>query len=100
MIKTPNFFMERYSDNFRKTNGGPWRTAADNIDTFFYLFVADRICFRFDSPPDLVDRLEKIIKDQKLRPMFVKNKAWTTAGYKINRLDLTDLYTELKFKQT
>lgn len=97
MEKTPNFFMERYSDNFKQTNGGPWRACADNIDIFLYYFATNGNCFRFTNLKELTERLDRIVVDQKLRPMFIKNKAWTTSGYKINRNDISDLYDILVF---
>lgn len=97
MIKTPNFFMERYSDSDKKSNGGPWRAAADSVDDFFYMFVSDRVWFHFANPVALVEKLDKIIKDKKLKPMSVMNIKWRTVGYKILRSDVSDLYEEHKF---
>lgn len=88
MLKTPNFFMERYSDVERATNGGPWRAAHDNVDYFVYMYVQQRKCFWFDSKK-LVEFLDVYCKNKSM--INIPNKTWTTAGYLVPRTAVSKL---------
>ena len=90
MDKTVNFFFERYSDLNKETPGGPWRAKQDKVDTFCYLFLKNNMCFEFPDVKKLVNRLKILTKKKGL--VYIKNTAWTTAGYKIKREDVKDLY--------
>lgn len=93
--KTSNFFMERFSDVHRETIGGPWRAARDNVDIFCYYFVRHNIWFQFNDVPALVERLDRLTENKGL--VYIKNKGWITAGYKINRDTISDLYDVWEF---
>lgn len=82
MAKTPNFFMERYSDVERGTNGGPWRAAYDNVDYFVYMYLKERKCFWF-NPKALVAFLDTYVKGKS--QVSIPNKTWTTTGYLVPR---------------
>jgi len=82
MAKTPNFFMERYSDVERGTNGGPWRAAYDNVDYFVYMYSKERRCFWF-SPKQLVEFLDGYVKSKST--VSIPNRTWTTTGYLVPR---------------
>lgn len=88
--KTSNFFMERYSDVHKKSPGGVWQSIEKGVDTFCYYFVRHNVWFQFDDLPLLIDRLNDLTKKQGL--VYIKNKGWVTAGYKIARDDLADLF--------
>jgi len=97
MDKTDNFFMERYSDMHRETPGGPWRAKQDDVDIFCYYFSRHNTWFQFNNIPKLVRKIDKIILQQKLRPIYIKNQGWITSGYKINRSELDELYDIYQF---
>lgn len=88
--KTDNFFFERYSDVSRKTNGGPWRAEVDKVDIFCYYFIRHNIWFQFTELDKLIRYLNEIVNESKL--IYVKNKGYCTAGYKVNRKELEKFY--------
>lgn len=91
--KTENFFMERYSDFARKTNGGVWQSAENNVNYYVYFFVKNKHAFVF-KVKNLVAKLNKICDEKDL--VFIQNKTWVTAGYKINRKLLEDVLLQEK----
>lgn len=95
--KTENFFLERFSDLERETPGGPWRAANDGIDIFCYMFVRHNIWFQFEDVPALVQRVDEILEGRKGGLVYIKNRGWVTAGHKIKRVDLEDLYDIWEF---
>lgn len=82
MDKTPNFFIEKFSDMTKESLGGPWRAAADGIELFVYHFINDGTFFWFKSS-ELCALSDTLIT--KRRERWIKNKAWTTLGYVIPR---------------
>jgi hypothetical protein len=90
MDKTPNFFMEYYSDINKQSLGGPWRSKSHEISTFVYYFINDKTFFWFDSYK-LVTFLDKYIKEKKPSYKYIKNRGWTTGGFTIPRVDLEHL---------
>lgn len=82
MERTPNFFIERYSDIERKTDGGPWRSLREGTDWFCYFYPKNRVAYLFNTKT-LVKQLEPIIKGLPL--IEITNKTWVTGGYKIPR---------------
>jgi hypothetical protein len=88
MDKTENFFFEYFSDMQTQKLGGPWRAHQDRIDHFVYLFAQDRTFFWF-HPGKLCVALEPIIAT--MRYKTVKNRAWTTTGFAVNRELVKDL---------
>lgn len=97
MARTPNFFMERYSDDKTFKLGGPWRADAYNTDVLLYQFLGNKKIFWFDDIPTLVDFLDDYINTKRLQLMRVKNKRYYTLGFKIPRYAVKHLYTELNF---
>ena len=93
--KSPNFFFERYSDVHRKTLGGPWRAYGDEVDIFCYYFVRHNIWFEFRNLQALVERLEVLTKNQGL--VYIKNRGWVSAGFKVPRDSLSDLFSVWEF---
>ncbi len=97
MLKTPNFFMERFSDIRRRTPGGPWRALKDKIDIFCYLFSQNRTWYEFRKVGDLVDELNVLTKDMQMT--YVKNRTWVTGGFLVPREKLVRLYTVWDFPE-
>lgn len=89
MDKTVNFFIERYSDYNKKSPGGPWQSLDKGVSVFCYYFKKNGVWFQFNSLKKLVNRLNKITEGKGL--VFIQNRGWTTAGYKIRREDIMDL---------
>lgn len=78
MDKTPNFFLERYSNYKKKTNGGPWRRGAE---FFVYYFISHEEYFWFKRQEML-----ELLNDIKLGKLVrVPNGKYDTMGYKIER---------------
>lgn len=90
MGKTSNFFIERYSDVIKKSPGGPWQARKKGAGIFCYMFINNNCWFEFRDLPALIKRLEELTRGKGL--VYIRNKAWTTGGYKIKRADLEDLY--------
>ena len=78
MNKTPNFFLERYSNYKNKTDGGPWRQGADY---FVYYFITNREFFWFNRNA-MVTVLNSINLGKLVR---IPNGKYDTMGYKVPR---------------
>lgn len=90
MQKTPNFFIERYSSVEVGSPGGPWQAAQHGCEYFVYWYAADQVGFVWRTA-DLVKQLEAIMGQ--LKPVEVRNKRWTTVGFKVPRSALIPLAT-------
>lgn len=86
---TENFFMERYS--YDDKPGGPWQSASKKIDYYIYYYQSHNMLYIFNTE-QLVNRLDRIMKNEKL--VSVKNKGYTTRGYKVNRKLIEELCLE------
>ena len=86
MEKTPNFFMEKVSDEDFGSLGGPWRAADDNVDWFVYFFIKNARVFCWKTA-NLVSCLNAVTKN--MEPSKVENKNYTTKGFKVKRSTLT-----------
>lgn len=95
MLKTGNFFMERFSDVRKRSPGGPWRSVKDKIDIFCYLFSQNRTWFEFRKIPELVEELNILTKDTQMT--YVKNRTWVTGGFLVPREKLLNLCTVWEF---
>jgi hypothetical protein len=95
MAKTPNFFMERYSDNYRRTPGGLWRASQDSVDIFIYLFPKNFTYFEFMVTRELIDKLNKLTA--KVPLCYIKNRSWHTSGYKVHRDSMSEYYNEVRY---
>lgn len=91
MEKTPNFFIEQYSDMNKKTSGGPYRALENGCKFFVYMFVQNLKLFTFDTQK-LVDRMREL--EPTLSITEVPNSSWITTGFRVNRDLLKDLYVE------
>lgn len=93
--KSPNFFIERWSDVHREKPGGPWQALEHGCDIFCYMFVRHNIYFQFNDLPALVEKLEDLTGSKGL--IYIKNGRWITAGHKVPRRDLEELYDVYEF---
>lgn len=97
MEETPNFFMERYSDDKKFKLGGPWRSANHNTDIFLYQFINNNKVFWFSDIPELVRCLDEYVSKNNPEVMRIKNARYYTLGFKIPREAVSHLYKELEF---
>lgn len=98
MNTTPNFFMERYSDDRKFKAGGPWQALEKESHVYLYFFAKNRKLFWFDNVTDLVYRLESFQNMMTLCPIYNTaryGKGYNTLGYKVRRSLLRDLYIEI-----
>lgn len=91
MADTENFFIERWGNFDRKTNGGPWQAVDHGSTLWVYMYAKDRIAFIFHTP-SLVAFLDEHLHLYEERQ--IKNTSWLTVGYKVPRSALKHLYTE------
>lgn len=99
--KTPNFFIERYSDFSKKSPGGIWQSKEKRVNVFCYLFIKDGVYYEFDLK-ELIKELTPIADEYeaKKRFLWIKNPAWITAGFTYPREKLKHLFTEYRPAQT
>lgn len=98
MSKTPNFFMERWSNTAKQTDGGPWQALKNKCRYYTYFFVKNKTYFMFETK-QLVAMLDSIVSSLKLIP--VMNSTYITTGYKVNRTLLCSIMVESgKFDET
>jgi len=95
MDKTPNMFIEKYSDFDKKTPGSIWQAAGHGCKRFIYYFVRHNTWFECNDIPGLC----KFIDDTYGHKGFIliKNKGWRTAGWAIPRTNLMPFFKEYKF---
>ena len=89
---TEFFFMEKYSDVDSRKLGGPWQAHKNGVDKFIYQFVRDGVYFEFSDMEALLERLRELTAGKRL--IYIKNKGWRGAGFKIKITDLEDLYED------
>lgn len=92
---TPNFFMERYSDDIKFKSGGPWRAEEDNVDVFISYFIQNDVLFWFDDVQALVKRCEEGISEFNVKVKYINNGRYNTIGYPIRRYWFKDLYKKI-----
>jgi hypothetical protein len=93
MSKTPNFFIEYYSDLERAKRGGPWQALANNTKYFVYMYPTNNTFFIFETEK-LVAMLEHIVQDMMM--IRIPNRTWTTCGFKVPReclVEYAKIYT-------
>ena len=82
MSSTPNFFIERYSSLEVLSPGGPWQAAVHGCKYFVYYYTVNKMGYIFLTE-DVIQQLSKL--ESSLKPVEVRNKKWTTIGYKVPR---------------
>ena len=90
--ETPNFFFERFSVWEKESPGGPWQSRRKRVNTFVYYFARNGIYYQFNDVKKLCKVLEQIVRKEKLQLVLIKNQGYRTAGYKVPRHLLTELY--------
>lgn len=95
MDDTPNFFFERFSDYGKQSPGGPWQAIGHGCTHFVYFYLKNLTVFRFDTAT-LVAALEPLLPT--LKPFPIRNKTYTTVGYRVPRELLKDIYIEEKLE--
>lgn len=86
MDKTENFYMEYISNGNKGTLGGPFRDTS--ITYFVYYYYNNDVAYWFNTK-ELVDKIKLICNKSQLVP--VKNKYFTSYGFKVNRNLLNDI---------
>lgn len=84
--KTPNIFIERYSDTSRATDGGPYR--CPDCTYYVYFFIKSGT-FLWYPTGKLLERLAELTPGMQL--CEVRNNTYITTGYKIRRALVADL---------
>jgi hypothetical protein len=88
MHKYGNFIIERYGSGTK--DGGPYSALKNGCKYFVYTFVQNQKTFVFDTKR-LVNRVNKLIKVNKLKMCVKENSSWQTRYYKIKISDLQEL---------
>lgn len=96
MTKTPNLFVERYSDLMKLSPGGPWQAHAKGATVLVYLYSQNRRWLVFRDLPALLGRLEALTKGKP--GTQIPNRGYITLGHKVARADLQGLYIEEELK--
>lgn len=86
--KTGNFFIERYSSIEVLSPGGPWQAKAHGCKYFAYYYINEQVGWVWETDA-LVLALDSIVGT--LKPTEVKNRKWTTVGFKVPRTALQNL---------
>lgn len=86
MEKTPNFFIERWSNKEKQTEGGPWQAKHHGCDYFVYFFIADETFFVFE-----VEKLILALEAGDFRTRDIKNTNHTTVGWLVPREYLREI---------
>lgn len=91
MNKTPNFFIERWSDAAKKKPGSVWQSRANGVDIFCYFFITNNTYYQFTDMTLLEKELDSYISGKSY--IIVRNKWGNSHGYKVPRKILEGLYT-------
>lgn len=83
MNKTDNFFIEYYSDEWKKTIGGPWQAREKGCDFFVYQFINHNYFVWFQ----LCDEFFAVLDEMRIKAGVARppNPGYHSYGYKINR---------------
>jgi len=92
---TPNFFMERYSDDINYKSGGPWRAFEDSIDLYIQYFIQNDTLFVFSALKPLVKELDRLTVTRKPVTVPQDHGRYNTLGYPIARASLKDFYEQI-----
>jgi hypothetical protein len=104
LATTPNFFMERYSNDKWYPPGGPWQALEKGSNVYLYYFMNDKTFFWFDSVTVLVETLEVLTRGHRLVEVYNRPKdgrpPYNTLGFLVKREQLKDLYKTFKLGET
>ena len=79
---TGNMFVERFSNNRKQTNGGPWQAKANGTNEYWHHFPLDGVLYRALVIP-FVDWLDEYVALHKVSLYPVDNERYDTMGYRI-----------------
>jgi len=100
MSKTPNFFIEKFSNDKDYKPGGPYSAFLNGVDYFIYQFLNDKRLFVFKDLLSLVADVDDYVHRSGLELTPVRNEVgygmYNTLGYKIPRTALKHLYKEIR----
>lgn len=88
MNKTPNFFMERWSNIENEKPGGVWQSAGHGAYYYCYLFEKHGVIYWFEVKA-LLEHLEA--NEKLYKKMRINNKGWLTEGWLVPRATLEAL---------
>lgn len=88
MNKYSNIIIERYGSG--KKDGGPFSSLKNGCRFFVYMFVQNGRIFVFNTV-QLVARVKKLAKANKIKMFEKENASWTTSYYKVPITELEDL---------
>lgn len=91
---SPNFFMERYSNVGKQSNGGIWQANEHSCSYLFYWYPSDKIGWLFNVKK-LLAYMNK--NESNFRKVYVNNVNYCTLGYLVKRDELALLGREMKF---
>jgi hypothetical protein len=94
--KTPNFFIEKISNDVNMKIGGPKRTMRDGGKRYAHYFLIDNVLFWFHKVDKLVERVDKLENLGGLKLIKVPNMGYNTWGYPIRRDLFDDLYYKIR----
>lgn len=91
MHKTPNFFIELYSDVMKQKVGGPAQAVTHGSKYWLYFYIKDKVLFTFELEP-----LVAWISDNSLKYKIIEipNRGYTTVGITVPREHLKQFYKE------
>ena len=92
--KTENFFIERFSSEEKQSPGSFWQSVPKGVQVFCYFFPSDGIYYEFTDLPKVLEKLDDILREGKLKPVRIFNEGWTGVGYKVPRSWLQDYWTK------
>lgn len=84
MNKTPNLFLEKYSNHKTRTLGGPFSAAEAEVTWFVYYFVKNDTAFWY-KPEELVEWLNQWEGSADKNLIGVRNAGYVTLGLKTPR---------------
>jgi len=93
--RTVCFFIERWSVFEQKKPGSLWQSV-NKADIFIYYFAKSGVYFEFEDIPAAIFEILKFVDSQNLELIFIKNKGYCGAGWKIPRSVLQHLYKEVQ----
>lgn len=92
-----NLFVESIANDNKKTLGGPFRAYEDKVDYFGWLISDSKELYLFKTD-ELVEIVDKIIIEHKLKTKVVRNATYNTLGFAVPlallipyRIDILDI---------
>lgn len=93
MDKTPNFFIELWSDINTKRLGGPRQAKKHGSKYYYYLYINNMIIYEFNVE-DLCAFIG--LNEDNYSNRYIHNESWCTEGLLVPREDLKHLAKEIK----